>query len=226
MVVPWVRISATRPATSALSLSVEAERVAATVLVPLLVPFAGHSGDELGASVAGEDQMRVGVDEARDQRPPRSTCRSAGGRRVRGSDPGDPLLVHDDRRSALDAQAVRTGAVARDELADAGDEGAAHGSSSSRAGIANRGDRTQSMLAVLDRFGHRQPDIAGTGGVDQLVGSAANRPDRVGGHHDEVGQAPSAMRPPSQPRLSYPAELAAATRSSEVNRTRSWLCSR
>ena len=41
--------------------------------------------------------------------------------------------------------------------------------------------------------------------------------------HDEVGQRPSAMRPPSQPRLSYPGGLAAVTSSSEVNRPRCWL---
>ena len=88
-----------------------------------------HPSLELVATFAGEHQVRVRVDEARDDGgPPRVEYLIGVGRRVALTDPEHLLLVNDHRRvdEATEAALVTEGGVVGGELADVGDEAGGH----------------------------------------------------------------------------------------------------
>ena len=89
--------------------------------------MARHARRELLGAVAGEDQVGVGVDEARQDGPPVDVQAAVGLWCLAGiADPGDPAALGDEGCVMPDAEEVGGQAVAGDELADPRDQGAAH----------------------------------------------------------------------------------------------------
>ena len=112
-----------------------------------LVGRPGHPRRELRAAFPGEDQVRMGVDEAGQHRPAAAVDGVVRGRRLPGrTGPGHPARVDDEGR--LGQGGERSWSLGRviarchvgDQLADVGDQ-RAHASSRYRAGLPGCGPR-------------------------------------------------------------------------------------
>ncbi len=110
---------------------------------------AAHPGVELGAAVAGEDQMRVAVDEGGDDRatvevvPPVGDWRVAG----RAAHPEHRVVGAEDQGGVVQGSegvlGVRMLGVHRGQLADAGDEGGRHRSTRSASNASRNSGATE-----------------------------------------------------------------------------------
>ena len=148
---------------------------------PARVRRARHARGELVAALAGEDEVRVAVDEARDDAAPaRVDARVRAGARPAALDRRDALAVEHERRVAHGPEL----GVVRDEQADVVDRERAHGASTSRS---SRATSIDDVRAVAHDPAPADHDVAHVGGA--------------GAEHDAVERrrARRAGRSPARP---------------------------